>query len=260
VSVPEGDERRARDQAWLAQGRHRRLAQAFAVLAVPAAIVIAIELGNGGSRDASDGHFSSPDIPISSARARKRGYPARTLRLPPKLISTFNLTSAAKAAGCRLRRMPLEGQRTGTIDGPRHVKGRVDYKSNPPTSGEHSAVWAPDGNYAGRRSPAPENYVHSLERGRIVVHYEPGTTPRTISRLQRLMLEPTWTQASGGYVYDGAFALLLENNTAMRHAVAATAWGDLLACPRFNDRVYDAIRAFRTIYTMTAPERVGEFE
>jgi len=61
------------------------------------------------------------------------------------------------------------------------------------------------------------------------------------------MLEPTWTEASGGYITDGAFALLLENDTRMRHAVAATGWGDLLACPRFNDRVYDAIRAFRTI-------------
>ena len=175
-------------------------------------------------------------------------------------VSTFNLTSAAEAAGCRRRRIPLEGQRTDVVGGPRHVRGRIDYKSNPPTSGEHSAVWARDGNYAGRRSPAPERYVHSLERGRVVVHYEPGTPPDTISRLQRLMLEPTWTEASGGYINDGAFALLLENDTRMRYAVAATAWGDLLACPRFNDRVYDAIRAFRTIYTMKAPERAGEDE
>ena len=159
--------------------------------------------------------------------------------------------------------MPLEGRHPPeivagepmpSIRGPRHVEGKVHYKSNPPTSGEHSAVWARDGNYAGRRSPAPERYVHSLERGRVVVHYKPGTPPRTISRLQNLMIEKTWSEAAGD-LPDGAFALLLENNTGMRYDLAATAWMEMLACPTVNERVFDALRAFRTFWTLKGPKK-----
>jgi len=251
----------ARQAAWLAQGRRRRWAQAVAWVVVPSAIVVALTGTGAGSEDS--GHDPPSKPTGSSPLARKLGYPARTSPAPPWRISRFNLDAAAKAAGCRLRRMPLEGRHppeliggepVPSLSGPRHVKGKVDYKSDPPTSGEHSAVWAPDGNYAGRRSPAPEKYVHSLERGRIVVHYKPGTPPRTISRLQNVLIERTWAEAIG-YLPDGSFALLLENATGMRYAVAATAWRELLGCPTFNDRVFDAIRAFRTANTLRGPKK-----
>jgi hypothetical protein len=236
----EPDERQA---AWLAQGRRRRWAQAVAWVVVPSAIVVALTGTGGGSADAGE------DPTISSPLARKLGYPARTVPAPPKLISTVNLDTAAKAAHCRVRRLPMEGRH----DIARIVKGKVHYRSNPPTSGDHSAAWARDGNYAGRRSPAPEQVVHALARGRIVVQYEPGTPPRAISRLQNLMLQPTFTWAADD-VTDGAYALLLENTTGMRYAVAATAWRELLGCPIFNDRVFDAVRAFRTANTLRGPE------
>ena len=40
----------------------------------------------------------------------------------------------------------------------------------------------------------------------------------------------------------------------MKYAVAATSWGHLIGCNTFNDRVFDALRAFRVKYTDTAPE------
>jgi hypothetical protein len=102
----------------------------------------------------------------------------------------------------------------------------------------------------------PETYVHSLERGRVVVQYKPGTPTRTIRRLQNVLLEHTPTEAGVDGV-DGAFAVLVENITGMPYAVAATAWGKLLGCPAVNDRVYDAIRAFRTRYTLSAARARG---
>ena len=40
----------------------------------------------------------------------------------------------------------------------------------------------------------------------------------------------------------------------MKPAVAATAWGNSLACPTFNDQVFDAIRAFRSHHADKGPE------
>ena len=50
--------------------------------------------------------------------------------------------------------------------------------------------------------------------------------------------------------------LLLENTTNMPSAVAATAWGHLLTCPTMNDKVFDAVRAFRASYINKGPEVV----
>src|SRR3954453_7116781 len=60
---------------------------------------------------------------------------------------------------------------------------------------------------------------------------------------------------------DGFHMLLFENTTNMPSAVAATAWGHSLTCPTMNDKVFDALRTFRTAYINkgpeTAPERAG---
>ena len=39
-------------------------------------------------------------------------------------------------------------------------------------------------------------------------------------------------------------------------AVAATAWQHLLGCKTFNDRTFDALRAFRAQYAGKGPESV----
>jgi hypothetical protein len=55
---------------------------------------------------------------------------------------------------------------------------------------------------------------------------------------------------------DGYHALLFANQTGMPYQVAATAWQHALTCSRFNPRIFDAIRDFRTAYTDKAPELV----
>ena len=40
------------------------------------------------------------------------------------------------------------------------------------------------------------------------------------------------------------------------HAVAATAWGNMLGCPAMNDKVFDAIRTFKQAHIDQGPEIV----
>jgi hypothetical protein len=159
--------------------------------------------------------------------------------LPPVKIRT--LTAAARAAGCTLANPPVlsaaHEEREFTA---------ADYNSNPPTSGKHFPVWYQDGKYAAGTTPNLGMLVHTLEHGRIDLQYKPGTSAATVSRLEQLVDE----------LDNGYHMLLFENGTDMPYAVAATAWGHLLGCPTMNDRVFDAVRAFRRNYVDKAPEKI----
>ncbi len=43
----------------------------------------------------------------------------------------------------------------------------------------------------------------------------------------------------------------------MPYAVAATAWTQMLGCRQMNDKVFDALRAFRARYVDKGPELVA---
>ena len=144
------------------------------------------------------------------------------------------LRSAAAAAGCSVASFPSEGRT--------HTEKPVTYRTNPPTSGNHNAAPAPDRVYT--TAPPKENYVHSLEHGRIELQYKPGS-PATVVNALRAVFE----HASG-------HMLLFPNNTGMEFEVAATAWKHRLGCPRFNASVPAAIIQFRDAYRDRAPEKV----
>jgi hypothetical protein len=160
-----------------------------------------------------------------------------TVPIPPQKIT--NLAAAAHAANCIVRSYPIEGRT--------HVTGSVHYKTNPPTSGNHNPVWAEDGIYAPGHTPGKEHFVHSLEHGRIEIQYAPGTPLRRIDQLGTLFNEEV--NGSRGY-----HQLLFENTTHMPFAVAATAWGRLLGCPKWNNGIFDAIRDFRQAFLDKGPE------
>jgi hypothetical protein len=50
--------------------------------------------------------------------------------------------------------------------------------------------------------------------------------------------------------------MLLFPNPDMPYAVATTAWTQLMGCKQYNERVIDAIRAFRDTYRGRGPEPV----
>lgn len=219
-------ERLAREQAEArAASRRRRLQLVVGgvlAAAAVAAVVVAVTSGGGDGSGDSGPSANAANVPIPDVKER-------------------DLRKAAAAAGCVLRDPKGEGDT--------HVGSKVSYKSNPPTSGNHNPTPAEDGIYEPGNTPAKENYVHTLEHGRILIQYKPGTPKRRIDQLETLFNEEV--NGTAGY-----HTLLFENNTDMPYAVAASAWTHFVGCRTFNDRVFDAIRAFRETYVDKAPEFV----
>ena len=165
--------------------------------------------------------------------------PQSDVTLP--LQQTADLREAARAAGCELINAPIEGndhdaEREFTAD---------DYRTNPPTSGDHHPEWYDDGIYEPGTTDNLGMLVHSLQHGRIHVQYKPGTPDEVVDQLEALLAET-----------EGYHMLLYENSTGMKYQVAATTWGRAVGCPRMNDKVFDALRTFRTRYIDKGPEQV----
>ena len=164
---------------------------------------------------------------------------ASGVTLPDQKIG--DLQEAAKAAGCRVANPEIEGSTHESRE-----FSASDYKTNPPTSGNHFPEWYQDGVYEPGDVPQLGMLVHTLEHGRIDVQYKPGTPAETVAQLEALLAEQ-----SGGY-----HMLLFENTTGMDAQIAATAWGHSLTCPEMNDQVFDAIRTFRAEWIDKGPEDV----
>jgi hypothetical protein len=218
-------ERERREAA--AASRRKRLQLVGAVglgIVVVGAVVLALVVGLGG--DDSETEAKAPD---SGAAAQ----------LPAQ--QTSDLTEAAAAAGCKVSNPAYEGANHEEKD----FKAS-DYKTNPPTSGNHFPEWYDDGVYAPGTTPNLGMLVHTLEHGRIDLQYKPGTPAKTVKQLEALLAEQN----------DGYHMLLFENTTGMDAQVAATAWTHSLTCPEMNDKAFDAIRAFRAKYIDKGPEKV----
>jgi hypothetical protein len=163
----------------------------------------------------------------------------QSIKLPPAKIT--DESDAAKAAGCTLNNPPDEGR--GHEDRTFTAK---DYKTNPPTSGNHFPQWAQDGIYTQATVPQVGELVHTLEHGRIDVQYKPGTPAKVIAQLEQFLAD-----SDSGY-----HMLLYPNTTNMDAQIAATAWDHSLTCPTMNDKVFDALRTFRASYIDKGPEVV----
>ena len=156
-----------------------------------------------------------------------------------------DLTTAAKKAGCVVKSFPDYGRNHVT-----KTLTEADFKTNPPTSGDHNINPAQDGVYAPGNEPEIENWVHTLEHGRVIFMYKPGTAAGRISQLQTLFNEPVLDSGNGYH------SVLMQNNTKMPYDVAAVAWRHYVVCPKFNDNSIAALRAFREVYVDTAPEKI----
>jgi hypothetical protein len=218
-------ERLAKEEAERrAAARTRRLQLAGgSVLGVAALVAVAIAIASSGSKNGG-GVGNTSDVTSS-------------VKLPP--LQTTSLPSAARAAGCVVKSLPLEGRD--------HVTGSVTYRSNPPTSGNHNPDPAADGVYDAGNEPAKEHTVHSLEHGRVEIQYRPGTPKRVVDTLVAIFNEPL--KGSPGY-----HTLLFQNQTNMPYAVAASAWQHYVGCPKWNAKAIDAIRDFRTSQVDHGPE------
>jgi hypothetical protein len=228
-------EREEREQAEASKAANRRrlqlVAGAVAGLVVIAVVIVVI-VGSGGSR--RNGTTAGGD---SSNGAYKQ------VSLPAAQITDFN--AAVKAAKCFYKQYPSEGRTHLASD----TAVNNSYRTNPPTSGNHRPTPAPDGVYAPGNTPDKENFVHTLEHGRIELQYAP-TAPQSVRNdLYTLFNE----KDKGVAAYH---MVLFENNTRMPYEVAATAWTQLLGCKTVNSHTWDAIRAFRARFTDKGPELI----
>src|SRR3954452_14572134 len=154
-------------------------------------------------------------------------------------VDTSNLAKTATAAGCTFKSYPAEGRT--------HTTGKVKYKTNPPTSGNHNPTPAQDGIYAPGNEPQPENYVHSLEHGRVLFQYKPGTPQSQVAELQKISEEKL--KGTAGY-----HVLIFQNNTKMPTQFALVAWTKSLTCNKLDSKSEDVMREFRSAFTDKGPE------
>jgi hypothetical protein len=224
------EERIAAEESEKSSGRNR-LIVGYAVVStvVLAVAVLVFVLVSGGDDSSGGGGEASAHInPRQEMGQTNDVEPDERAGIVPAAAKETDLQVAAQKAGCELRlKLPDEGAT--------HLpKGSQppDYKTSPPTSGNH--VEPPYQQADGAYSEPPEqvNVVHSLEHGRLAIQYSPDLPEQGQLELKGL--------------YDTMYgAALLFPNDDMVYEVAATTWTNLLACREYKGAAtLDAIRAF----------------
>jgi hypothetical protein len=233
-------ERLAAEQAAAATERRRLLAGYVVAGALGLAVVVGlvIVIASGGGDTAQVG---GEDIPEAAHIQVDSGFlhevtPDGREGTPPPALQQGDLEIAAEEAGCELRLdLPDEGANHVTKE-----SEIPDYKTNPPTSGDHNPEQLADGAYS--EEPEPWWYVHSLEHGRIEIQYSPDLPAE-----DQLALKGVFDQRPAG--------VLFFPNSEMPYDVAVTAWTQLMGCPRYEGAAtLDAIRDFRDTYIGLGPE------
>lgn len=178
---------------------------------------------------ASSGGGAGGEADINLASGSSNGVkPDERAGTAPAEVKVASLKQAAKQAGCTLR-LHLKDE------GHSHIAPTAptpDYKTNPPTSGNHvePPYQQADGAYS--EMPAEINIVHTLEHGRMEIQYSPD-----LPEEGQLALKGLYETMYGG--------TLLFPNDNMDYEVAATTWTNLIGCPKYKGAItLDAIRDF----------------
>jgi hypothetical protein len=223
-----------------ASGARRRLLLGYVVAGAIGAIVIvgivvAITAG-GGSGEAEVNEAAGID-PNTGAVPSGISADEREGTEPPP-VQQADLERAAELADCELRLdLPDEGNT--------HLRPDQDppkYETRPPTSGDHDPEPLADGAFLDY--PPPRNFVHSLEHGRIEIHYDPE-----LPEDDQLVLKGVFDQDPQG--------MIMFPNPRMPWTVAVTAWANQIGCESYSPEVVDAIRAFRDQFRGQGPEAIG---
>ncbi|HEY6551258.1 MAG TPA: DUF3105 domain-containing protein [Solirubrobacterales bacterium] len=190
-------------------------------LAVLAGIV-AIILSAANKNDSGEAHIVQATGSTNGIQPDDR---AGTTPPAPKVT---NLQQAAKKADCDLRlNLPDQGHN--------HIPPTAvtpEYKTNPPTSGNHVEPPYQQADGAYKEMPLELDIVHSLEHGRMEIQYSPDLSESAQLELVGL--------------YDTMYgATLLFPNENMPYEVAATTWRNLIGCNEYKGSItLDAIRDF----------------
>jgi hypothetical protein len=233
-------ERLAAEQAAASSQRRRLLLGYVAAGLIAAAVVVGLVIVLVSGNDSEE---ATQNLPENAHIEPLSGYlhgqePDDREGTPPPALQLGDLDEAAKAAKCDLQ-LDLEEE------GNTHVTKEGDlseYKTNPPTSGDHNPEQLADGAYS--TFPEPWYFVHSLEHGRIEIQYSPD-----LPEADQLALKGIFDESPDG--------MMFFPNPEMDSAIAVTAWTQLMTCDSFEgDATLDAIRDFRDTYRGRGPENV----
>ena len=246
-------ERLAAEQA-AARSAQRRLYIGYAVAgllsaAIVAAVVLAITGGGGGGGNTGD-YCAEAHIQDDLGSVPDEMEPDCREGTAPPAVATADLEQAAEIAECDLQLDLGEEGSTHFLDEDKDP----GYQTNPPTTGDHygnpaetaSGALA-DGAYL--NYPPITRAVHSMEHGRVEIHYSPD-----LSEKDQLAIKGVFDESPPG--------VLMFPDPEMPYAVALTAWtidggGQLAGCDSYRGAAtLDLIRAFRDVYRNQGPEPV----
>jgi hypothetical protein len=235
-------QRLAAERAAQSGGRTRLMAgyvvAGVLALAVIAGLVAVVTSGGGGGGGAcSNAHIQNTGSFSGLTPDCRKGT-------PPPPLQFADLQISAQKAGCEVRlNLPDEGNTHVSNSTP------VQYRTTPPTSGNHNPVPISDGAYTTPMSANPQtngmnirDEVHAMEHGRIEIHYKPS-----LPESEQLALKGVFDQNPDG--------MLLYPDPNMPYDVAVTAWTEMAVCPHYNPLVLDLIRNFRDTYRGNGPEQ-----
>jgi hypothetical protein len=223
-------EREQREAEARAAAQRKRLFGVVAAVAI-AAIAIAIVVVMAAGDSSNDPSSAGNNFPTGGSVPEQK---------------QFDLTKAAAAAGCELK-----SNRANSREHLQDPNQKVKYATNPPNSGKHYAIPAEDGLYNG--APPPDTaLVHTQEHGRVIIWAKPSLPEDARAQLRALFDEDS-------------YQMVLVRRANMPYAVAATAWnhdptpngtGRTMGCPRWDENVIDALRAFRDEHRSNGPEDI----
>jgi hypothetical protein len=210
-------------------------------------LVVAIAALAGGSGDDSGvagGPNPDSDLIKTTAQEEDELLPDNGVFATPQEVESVK--AAADAAGC-----DLESHDVASRDHVTNLDAKIDYSSNPPTSGRHYPI--PAGDAAYEEAPNVKLLVHTLEHSRVIVWFQPDLPQEARAALKAF------------YDHDERQLLLVPDTTDMPYEVAASAWnakpepngtGRLLGCPEYNDELFTALEAFKNANRGKGPEKI----
>ena len=229
----------------------RRLVLGYVTAGLLAAAVLAglvAVIASGGDDSEAPGGGDIPEnahVQAEVGSVKGLEFDDREGTSPPDL-QFGDLEESAQMAGCELL---LQQPDEGSDHFPDETQG--DYKTNPPTSGDHFASpteagsgATADGAYLAK--PPESRLVHAMEHGRVIIRYSPELPDD-----QQLELKGVFDDDPDGMV------LTPDPNLAEADfQVAVSAWTNAVGCPTYDPLVLDVVRNFRDTFRGNGPENV----
>jgi hypothetical protein len=149
------------------------------------------------------------------------------------LLTVVGCSGPARSASSSQQVTPPSEVQTFEDQGRAHLEDgqTFAYNSNPPTSGPHSARYAP---WKPVNFEIPkEILVHNMEHGGVIVWYNCKTLRKTLSETECNRLYQQLEQTTQPLI-DAGKEIVVSRYSNMNNIIALTAWGKLQTMEQFD--------------------------